>query len=102
MDMGEGGERDAGDDDFLTLETTDWRGTRTERMTREEAKRRGLLGGKPISLDQAARLGSKAAKDELHPVVGSRPTVPRVALGAVLGGPIGALIGFAWRKKDRA
>lgn len=30
-----------------------------------------------------------------------RPTVTRVASAAILGGPIGALIGLAWRKKDR-
>lgn len=28
-----------------------------------------------------------------------RPTVTRVAAGGILGGPLGALIGLAWRKK---
>lgn len=31
----------------------------------------------------------------------SRPTVPRVAGGMLLGGLPGALLGFAWRKKQR-
>lgn len=30
-----------------------------------------------------------------------RPTLTRTAGGLLLGGPIGALLGFAWRKKDR-
>jgi hypothetical protein len=31
----------------------------------------------------------------------SRPTVTRVVAGGLLAGPIGALAGFAWRKKTR-
>lgn len=30
-----------------------------------------------------------------------RPTLTRTAAGLITGGPIGALLGFAWRKKDR-
>lgn len=31
----------------------------------------------------------------------SRPTLTRTAGGLLVGGPIGALLGFAWRKRDR-
>ena len=32
---------------------------------------------------------------------GRRPTVTRTATGAVVAGPIGAIVGLAWRKKTR-
>lgn len=43
---------------------------------------------------------SYSAKDVIE-IETSRPTVPRVLAGLVVGGPIGALVGFAWRKRKR-
>src|SRR5262245_29674233 len=34
-------------------------------------------------------------------VEGSRPTLTRTGLGLLLGGPVGGLLGFAWRKKTK-
>ena len=47
---------------------------------------------------RAAMGGPRSPRTE---VTTSRPTVTRVIGGGLLGGPIGALAGFAWRKKKR-
>lgn len=35
-------------------------------------------------------------------VVGRRSTVTRVIAGGLIGGPVGAIAGYAWKKKEKA
>jgi hypothetical protein len=47
------------------------------------------------------RYRAKPKRKPVAQIETRRPTVTRVAAGGLLGGPIGALIGFAWRKKSK-
>ncbi len=51
---------------------------------------------------QRAASGGPRSPSSTVAETSSRPTVTRVAAGGLLGGPIGALMGFAWRKKRKA
>lgn len=51
--------------------------------------------------ERAKRRAKHQKKPPFATVTGSRPTAVRTALGFIFFGPIGALVGFAWRKKTR-
>ena len=56
-----------------------------------------------IASHQEQRIAASAAASAGYEVSyeSRRPTVTRTATGALVAGPIGAIIGLAWRKKTR-
>lgn len=72
-------------------------------MTEQRNKLREAGFGKMADrLDRMAEQHPELKQpDHIATVEGRRPTATRTAAGAIVGGPIGALIGFAWRKKTR-
>jgi hypothetical protein len=87
------------------------------RLTRDELNARAKslrIAGAPemrtkddvieaIAQHQEALVAASAARSVEYEVIteGRRPTVTRTATGALLAGPVGAIVGLAWRKKTR-
>jgi len=56
---------------------------------------------KPSELHDWARTQPEPSPEQTIEIEGRRPTVTRVGTGLLLGGPIGGLLGFAFRKKTK-
>jgi hypothetical protein len=73
----------------------DWDAKRAMRAARKHQRSRETpLGG--VKPQRTPRAGTQTIEYETR-----RPTATRTAAGFLLGGPVGALIGFAARKKER-
>jgi hypothetical protein len=75
---------------------------KVEKRRRAEAEREARVAKLDVSKTACdARLGTKEAPAYVGSYESRRPTLTRTVGGLAVGGPIGALLGFAWRKRER-